>query len=153
MISLIKLIKLLGLLGKNITYCFSHDAQTGHILCRAWRLCCVSPLLLSCLRASWLRLATSQAANSLRTIEAVIEKCDFGIFQSKIDCFFLIFKKTIKLQHNNSQTLMPPIVNQLCVTCALVCTCKARRGHVAWRLRPLGLCRFAMHRLHIGLLT
>ena len=39
-----------------------------HILCRAWHLCCVSPLLLSCLRASWLRLATSQAANSLRTI-------------------------------------------------------------------------------------
>ena len=33
-----------------------------------YRLCCVSPLLLSCLRTSWLRLATSQAANSLRTI-------------------------------------------------------------------------------------
>ena len=46
-----------------------------------------------------------------------------------------------------------PIVNQLCVTCALVCTCKARRCHLAWRLRPLGLCRFAMHRSHIGLLT
>ena len=58
----------------------AHDAQTGHILCRAWRLCCVSPLLLSCLRASWLRLATSQAANSLRTIATVIKKSGFLIF-------------------------------------------------------------------------
>ena len=51
-----------------------------HILCRAWRLCCVSPLLLSCLRASHLRLATSQAANSLRTIATAIKKTGFLIF-------------------------------------------------------------------------
>ena len=43
-----------------------------------------------------------------------------------------------RLKQNRKQN---PIVNQLWVTCAVVCTCKARRVHIAWRQWPLGLCR------------
>ena len=62
-----------------------------HILCRAWRLYCVSPLLLSCLRASWLRLATSQAANSLRTIafRGIVYKSDeISVFYNEKKYYF-----------------------------------------------------------------